>query len=229
MNVGIQICSRSEWKAIRQLLAPAAEGVGESPYGEYFPWTVGERTCVLFNSRRTKTRAAGACQYAIDRWRVDPVIVLGTCGGVAERLRPLDLVFATRTVQWDAVDRMNVVTQPFLPEAIVSADLSWLSLDDLGEPVHRGIVASGDQDTTFETAEYLRKHEVLAADWESASIALVCSLNRVRWAVLRGVTDVPHAAGEDDARRQGRDYYANAPVVMEKLLALLPRLLAGIR
>ncbi|MGH7387858.1 MAG: 5'-methylthioadenosine/S-adenosylhomocysteine nucleosidase [Candidatus Rokuibacteriota bacterium] len=184
---------------------------------------------MFFNSRRTKARSAGASQYAIDRWRVDPVLVLGTCGGVASHVKTLDLVFATRTVQWDAVDHMNPRTQPFLEETAVSADLSWVRLDGLGEPVHMGVVASGDQDVTFDTAERLRKHDVLAADWESAAIALVCSLNRVRWAVLRGVTDVPGAASPDDAHHQGLDYRANTPVVMRKLLGLLPRLVTVIR
>lgn len=201
----------------------------EYPYGEWFRWTLGGQDCVLFNSRRTKTRAAGACQYAIDHWQIDPVLVLGTCGGVAPNLCVLDVVCASRAVQWDAVDRMNLMPGPFLEETAVAADLSWFNLDGLGELVHLGTVASGDQDAVFENAERLRKHDVLAADWESAAIGLVCTLNRVRWAVLRGVTDIPHAAGEDDARRQGRDYHSNTPAVMGKLLGLLPRLLEEIR
>jgi hypothetical protein len=110
---------------------------GGFPYGEYFPGKAGDLACMFFNSRRTKARAAGACQYAIDRWGVDSVIVLGSCGGVASQVKILDLVCATSTVQWDAVERMNPMIQPFLEETAVSADLSWLSLDDVGEPVVR--------------------------------------------------------------------------------------------
>jgi nucleoside phosphorylase len=89
-------------------------------------------------------------------------------------------------------------------------------------------VASADQDVTFDEVAFLRKHDVIAADWESGAIAVVCELNHVRWAVFRGVTDVPLRAGGDDARRQGADYTANTPEIMEALFGLLPTVLTGI-
>jgi len=92
--------------------------------------------------------------------------------------------------------------------------------------VHQGIVASADQDVTFEEVAVLRKHDVLAADWESGAVALVCALNHVRWAVFRGV---PHRAGADDARRQGQDDTSNTSVVMAKLFELLPDILRRIQ
>jgi nucleoside phosphorylase len=222
MTVGIQICSGSEWRATKTLLALGPAQIGSFPYGEHASVTIAGRACVVFHSHRTKTRAAGACQYAIDHWAIDPLLVLGTCGGVAERLRVGDIVFATRTVQWDCVDRLNAVAGPFLDSMTVTPDHRWLDVTALGDRLHQGIVASADQDVTFEEVAVLRKHDVLAADWESGAVALVCALNHVRWAVFRGVTDVPHRAGADDARRQGQDYKSNTPVVMASLFELLP-------
>src|SRR5271168_4112889 len=101
MPIGIQICSGTEWRATKPHLAVPPELVQAFPYGEFFQSTVGGRDGVFFHSRRTKTRAAGACQYAIDRWRVDPVMVLGTCGGVAPGLGVGDIIVATKTIQYD--------------------------------------------------------------------------------------------------------------------------------
>jgi nucleoside phosphorylase len=222
MTILIQICSGAEWRATKPLLAIPPDATHQFPYGEYFRTALADRACVFFYSRRTKTRAAGACQYAIDRWEVDPVFVLGTCGGVAERLRVMDVVFATRTIQYDCHDQ-----RPDMG-LTVSADLSWLSLAALTEPIHAGTVASADRNLTFDSLEILRRQDVLAADWESGAIAAVCSLNRVRWAVFRAVSDLPVAPGEEDARRQLQDYSRHAPAIMEKLLGLLPQILAGI-
>ena len=222
-TVGIQICSGTEWRATTALLGVTADQIGSFPYGEFARIPVAGRDRVFFHSRRTKTRAAGACQYAIDRWDVDPVLVLGTCGGVAPHLRVMDLVVAARTIQYDCQDQ-----RPDMG-LVVAADPTWLAFAaGLGEPVHPGTIASADRDATFDTLDALRKLDVLAADWESGAIAAVCHLNGVRWVVLRGVSDVPQASGEEDVARQLRDYRENTPAVMAKLLGLLPRIVEAL-
>jgi nucleoside phosphorylase len=220
MPIGIQICSGTEWRAAKPRLAVPVDRVQTYPYGEFFQSTIAGRDGVFFHSRRTKTRAAGACQYAIDRWRVDPVIVLGTCGGVAPDLGIGDIIFATQTIQYDCQDR-----RPEMGHTVV-ADTAWLNLASV--PIHRGPVASADRDMTFDILADLRSQGVLGADWESGAIAAVCALNRVRWAVLRCISDVPLEPGAHDARRQEADYKANAVAIMASLLDLVPRMLDGI-
>ena len=220
MPIGIQICSGTEWRAAKPRLAVPSDLVQLYPYGEFFPSTVGGRDCVFFHSRRTKTRAAGACQFAIDRWQVNPLIVLGTCGGVAPGLGVGDIIVATKTIQYDCHDR-----RPEMGHTVV-ADTAWLTLADL--PIHRGPIASADRDMTFDILADLRSQGVLGADWESGAIAAVCALNRVRWAVLRGISDVPLEPGAHDARRQEADYKSNAAAIMASLLDLLPRIVEGV-
>jgi nucleoside phosphorylase len=108
----------------------------------------------------------------------------------------------------------------------IVADTTWLNLASL--PAHRGPIASADRDMTFDSLADLRSQGVLGADWESGAIAAVCSLNQVRWAVLRGISDVPLEPGADDARRQEADYGVNADAIMASLLGLLPGLLEGV-
>ena len=72
MTIGVHICSGSEWRATQELMPTAEAQVSRFPYGEFFHETIAARECVFYHSRRTKTRAAGACQYAIDHW--DPCL-----------------------------------------------------------------------------------------------------------------------------------------------------------
>lgn len=223
MATGIQICSGTEWRAAKHLMQVPPEAVRLFPYGESFGANIATRECVFYNSRRTKTRAAGACQYAIDRWAIDSLLVIGTCGGVAEHLSPMDIVLATRTIQYDSQDRRPDMGY------IVPADSSWLNLGHVVSEIHAGPIASADHDLTYRDLGGLRRQKVFGADWESAAIATVCALNQVRWAVLRGISDVPLRAGAADAARQREDYARNTPLIMERLLALLPTILEGAR
>lgn len=221
MPVGVLICSGTEWRAAKQLLGLPEAAIGRFPYGEHARLRVANRASVLFHCRRTRVRAAGACQYAIDRWRVDPVIVLGTAGGVAEHLGVGDVVLATSTVQRDCADQ-----RPGMG-ARSEADLAWLDLPPSAEPLHRGSISSADQDLAFAHAAPLRAAGILCADWESAAVAAVCTFNGVRWAIFRGISDVPRAAGDADYQRQLADYTHNTPAIMAKLLNLLPAIVAA--
>lgn len=61
-------------------------------------------------------------------------------------------------------------------------------------------------------------------DWETASIAKICSLNRVQCCVVRGVSDV---TSEKDVIIQHEDYKRNTAIIMEKLIiSYLPSLIS---
>jgi adenosylhomocysteine nucleosidase len=221
MPIGVQICSGTEWAAAKTLLGVSPQAIGCFPYGEFFDRTVSGRDCVFFNSRRTKTRAAGACQYAIDHWQIDPLIVLGTCGGVDERLEVGDLIIATRTFQYDCQD-----SRPEMGYGL-QADLTWFRVDRFTEVLHPGTFASADHDLTFSDLLGLRREGVTGADWESGAIATVCALNGIRWAIVRGVSDVPVRDGAEDAARQIDDYRRHTPTIMGRLLGLLPQIVTA--
>ena len=190
-----------------RLLNVAPASLNSFPFGPWFTHTVAETQALYFHSGDTKTRAAAACQYAIDHWRPDLLINLGTCGGVAEDIQPREVVLAEKTVQYDCIDRMQADGEPFLRKMITRIDCSWL--DAPLPDVRRGVIGTADQDLCEESAQRLRQHGVLAVDWESGAIAKICELNGVRCVILRGVTDL-------DASYE--DYCANTPLVMEALL-----------
>lgn len=218
MAIGIHICSGSEWRATKSIIRLSPEEVHLFPYGEFFIRAVSGRQCVFYHSRRTKTRAAGACQYAIDHWNIDPLLVIGTCGRVAEGLSILDLILATGTVQYDNQDRRAGMGYS------VQADLSWFRPDSY-PTLHAGLIASADHDLTFADLELLRREHIFGADWESGAIATVCFLNRTRWAIVRGISDIPLRSSPEDVERQIGDYQRHAPTIMRSLLGLLSQLI----
>jgi len=63
----------------------------------------------------------------------------------------------------------------------------------------------------------------------SEGIFVLATLSAILLIVFRGVTDVPHRAGADDARRQGQDYKTNTPGVMAALFELLPDIVRRIQ
>ena len=87
MKLGIQICSELEWSSTKSILKIGAGQLRKQPYGEYFNHRFGKHRSIIYHSGATKTRAAAACQFAIDTWHPDAIINLGTCGGVSKEVR----------------------------------------------------------------------------------------------------------------------------------------------
>jgi phosphoribosylformylglycinamidine synthase len=87
----------------------------------------------------------------------------------------------------------------------VDTDLIWykdrlkISYDALiipggfsyGDYLRSHLVQSADQDLEQESRRLLERNGFLAADWESASIAAVCKLNKIKCLILRGSVRYP--------------------------------------
>jgi len=217
MAIGLQICSGTEWRVLKQIWEVTAPAI--YPYGEYWGTSIGGHPCVFFHSRRTKVRAAGACQFGIDKWAVDRLVVLGTCGGVDPSRRVFDIIQATRTLQYDCHDK-----RPGMGAETMSP--AWPALAAISGRCHLGALASADHDMTHADLAPLRALDVMGADWESAAISAVCALNRIPWLILRGISDIPRDPGAADHERQLSDYKKNAPVIMETLLSWVPELVS---
>lgn len=210
--IAIQIAAAEEWAAARSILGVAAEAVQTYPFGEYFFQHFAECEVVLLHSGPAKTRAAAACQYAIDHWSPAGLIVLGTCGGVAADLAIGDIILADVTVQYDCIERMDPDGEPFYSPLTTQLDNSWLVDETAKRRFRVGTIGTADQDLAAESLAMLRGAGVLGVDWESGAAAKICALNRVPCSVLRGVSDC-HGVNS------GADFVNNTPRVMKRLLA----------
>ncbi len=222
----IQVCSSQEWKAFKEIMDFNESEYNVYPFGEYVITKINNEESIFYYSGETKTRSAAACQYAIDKWNPKIIIVLGTAGGVGKDIKTLDLIIANQTVQYDCITRMGNQCQIFYELFTTEIDNSWIEFNRFPEKLIEGIIATGDQNINYQVLKELEKENVLAADWESGSIAHICSLNQVKCCIIRGVSDKPDDEKFESEIKQGEDYRKNTPIIMQKLLKIiLPQLI----
>lgn len=210
----IQVCSNEEWKATKELNKTIE--ILNYPYGEYFYTKILDHECIFYHSGATKTLSAGACQYAIDNWNPNVLFVLGTCGGVDKGVNKLDVIVVEQTAQYD-IKPMKQKDSIF--HEMISFDNSWISFDEIPHPILRGFIATADQSVTSDNYHFLRDEEVMAADWETASIAKICSINGIKCCVLRGVSDLANTKEHVDVHSQHEDYKRNTSIIMQRLIS----------
>lgn len=216
--IAIHINSNEEWEATKELLNPI--GIKHSPYGECFKTKISDFNCIFYHSGATKTRSAGACQYAIDKWVPEIIFVLGTCGGVSEDIRPLDIILAEATGQYDVI---TMKKRESIFYEIIELDNSWINLRDFPYKLIRGFLATADKSVTAKNFHSLRESGAHGADWETASIATVCKLNKTKCCAVRGVSDV---VSQEDVFLQLEDYKRNTSIIMKDLIMrYLPHLI----
>jgi adenosylhomocysteine nucleosidase len=145
---------------------------------------------------------------------------LGTCGGVAQNVKERDIILANRTIQYDVIERFGEPTESFEKDQETIIDVSWAEKCGSSEISYVGAIASADQDLSLESRDKLQEAKILAADWESASIAKVCELNRIRCLILRGVSDIPQGSSSSKAS-QDLHYCNNTPIIIERLVGIV--------
>jgi len=204
----ILVSANGEWQAVQTRWHD--QPCLQTPFGGQIDMAVNGWQVTLLQGGWGKVSAAASAQYAIDHFKPDVVINLGTSGGFEGLVNVGDVLLVTETVAYDIVERMSDPAEA-LAHYTTRLDLSWLA-EPLPIPVRRGRMLSADRDIDPADIPWLRREfEGVAADWESAAIAWVAARNRVRCLILRVVSDVVGEHGSDcyDAadefnRRAGR-------------------------
>lgn len=143
--------------------------------------------------------------------------------GVAQNIHKLDIILTTRTLQYDVIQRFGKPSIYFKKSLKTELNISWIDLSEVSVKLNIGTIGSADQDLMSKSRRMLQKEGVLAANWESASIAKVCELNKVKCLILRGVTDIPPVRKEADVDIQELDYKKNTKIVIKKLLPIVDK------
>ena len=223
MKTAVVISANAEWQSVRPLF-PNAD-VAHYPYGEFFHAALGVLPVMFFHTGWGKTASAGALQYILDHYAPELVINLGTCGGFAGTVRRGDVILVERAFIYDIVELMDSadVTDYYA----TSLDLSWLA-EPYPYPVRRGRMASADSDLLPEKILFLRSRGVLAADWETASLAWVAKRNAARLLILRVVSDLVGVEG-GEVYDQMEVFNERAKEIMKQLVEQLPGWLNVVR
>lgn len=147
-----------------------------------------------------KVNAAVCAQTMILKYAPDYIINTGVAGGLAPELKIGDITVADRVVEHDmdttpVGDELGFITginTVYMECDKKIADIMCKAIENIaGVNAVRGTIASGDQ---FIASDAQRQHimknfNAVSAEMEGASIGHVCTMNKVKFGVLRSISD----------------------------------------
>ncbi|MDO6654583.1 permease [Anaerobacillus sp. 1_MG-2023] len=151
----------------------------------------------------------------ISKFKLTKVIVAGTCAGINDQFRNVDIFVPDKAVQYDCTVKE---IEPLIKQSfIVHIDLS-----KYGDDFHKGTIGTADKAVVMWN-DYLelKKNEITIADTEAAAIAYICKKNDVECIIIKGISDFPtderNANKFESNIEQMNVYLENTPKVMNKI------------
>lgn len=220
-KIVVLISANAEWRVVKSVYPN--ERFQTTPWGEFFEKPIatskGELPVIFFHEGWGKVAAAGATQYAIDRWNPEILMNLGTCGGFEGSVNRFETLLIDRTVIYDIKEAMGD-SKEAIADYSTQLDLSWLSIPD---SIKKTILVSADRDLVPDEIESLKQnYGAIAGDWETGAIAYTCKRNNKKLLVLRGVSDLVSTSG-GEAYSNPEVFKNGTEIVMKKLLQDLPK------
>jgi len=196
MNIIVMISADIEWQTILEL-HPCAQ-IFQSPMGEWFIDNLDvfnhKKPVRYFHGGWGKIASAASTQYAIDQWKPDLLINLGTCGGIEGEVEKGTIILVDCAIVYDLIEQMGDSISA-IDHYTTRLDLSWLGTNYPIRVLKTSII-SGDRDLLVEELQDLKqRYNARVGDWESGAIAYVASRNQIPLLILRGVTDLVSSAG----------------------------------
>lgn len=155
-----------------------------------------------------KVNAAVTAQTMILKYNTDSIINIGVAGGLDKSLSIGDVVIATKTAEHDmdttplgdemgfitGIDKVYMECDPDITDTLAECT------KELGINTIKGVVVSGDQ---FICRDDQREKLIgifngAAAEMEGAAIGHVCTMNSVKFGVLRSISDGANNDSEMD-------------------------------
>ena len=219
-KIVVLISANAEWRVLKSVYPN--EEYKPTPWGEYFSKELttekGNIPVIFFHEGWGKVAAAGATQYAIDRWNPEVFINLGTCGGFVGSVSRFETLLIDRTVIYDIKEAMGD-SKEAIQDYSTEIDLTWLHYPDT---LKKTILVSADRDLVPGEVESLKQnYQAIAGDWETGAIAYTCKRNNKKLLALRGVSDLVSPAG-GEAYGKPDVFVDGTETVMKKLLNDLP-------
>jgi adenosylhomocysteine nucleosidase len=219
-KIVVLISANAEWRVVKSVFP--TENYQPTPWGEFFEKRIatakGDVPVIFFHEGWGKVAAAGGTQYAIDRWKPEICINLGTCGGFAGSVKRFETLLIDRAVIYDIKEAMGD-SKEAIADYSTDIDLSWINYPD---SIRKTLLVSGDRDLVPEEIESLKQnYGAIAGDWETGAIAYTCKRNKTKLLVLRGVTDLVNSIG-GEAYGKPEVFQNGTEIVMKKLLNDLP-------
>ncbi len=171
-----------------------------------------------------KVNAALCTQAMIDNFDIDAVINVGVGGSLSPDVVIKNVVIATDVCQHDMditalgdprgfIHGVNMIKMP--TDEKLSEKLAQTAIR-LGEKIHRGGVASGDQFISSKEQKdfIINEFGAICCEMEGAAIGHVCTANSVPFAVVRSISD----GGDEDAQIDYPTFKRIAAAVSAKII-----------
>ena len=210
--IGISIAAKREWNAVLDKFLINIDSCNKYPFGEYFTTEINGESVIFYRCGVRKVNSSAATQYMIDHFNLKKIIVAGTCAGIDDRFKILDVFIPNKAVQYDCTVKEQ---EPLIKDAFtVCFDLDLLNLD-----VHTGTIGTADKAVVM-WKDYLELKEngITIADTESAAIAYICKANNVECIIIKGISDFPTNEQENSNGEQLNSFLINVPIIMNKII-----------
>lgn len=213
--IGIGIAATLEWEAVLDFYKINDTDIKEYPFGFYFEKKLINRKCIFYKCTSRKVISSSATQYMIDQFNLNKVILIGTCAGIDNKYKPLDIFVPNLAVQYDCTVKE---LEPLIKERFnVSIDLSKYNFD-----YNTGTIGTADKAVVM-WKDYLelKDNNITIADCEAAAVAYICKANKVECIIIKGISDFPDDEIEKDAQQSNEEqiniFVTNTPIVMNKI------------
>jgi adenosylhomocysteine nucleosidase len=168
------------------------------------------RTIVVVASGVGKVRASACVQYLIDAFDIEQLVIFGSAGALNTDLKLGDIVISKTAIMHDysvASEGVNeaitvdpVHADPHLIELAILASRSLAG----DHNIRAGIVLTGDTAIadSRRRAQLRREFEGDCVEMEGAAAALVCTMNKIPFVIIRVISDL----ADEEAHRQFQNY-----------------------
>ena len=209
--IGISIAAKREWKAVLDKFQINLDSCTKYPFGEYFTVEINTENVLFYRCRVRKVNSSAATQYMIDHFDLKKIIVAGTCAGIDDRFKNLDIFIPNKAVQYDCTIKEQ---EPLIKDAFTVC----FDLDLLGFDVLTGTIGTADKAVVmWKDFLELKENCITIADTESAAIAYICKANNVECIIIKGISDFPTNEKEKQDE-QLNTFSTNVPIIMNKII-----------
>lgn len=184
--VGVSIAATPEWNAVINFYNIDNKNIKEYPYGVYFEKIINNKNIIFYKCTSRKVISAAANQYIIDKYKLLKIVVVGTCAGIDNNYKNLDIFLPSKAVQYDCTVKE---IEPLIKERFsVDIDISKYKFN-----YNTGTIGTADKAVVM-WKDYLeiKKNNITIADTESAAVAYVCKANKVECIIVKGISDFPY-------------------------------------
>ena len=209
--IGISIAAKKEWESILEKFN--ISNCNTFPFGEYFITNLYGEDVIIYKCGARKMNCSASTQYMIDHFNLDKIIVAGTCAGIDDNYKDLDIFFPDKFVQYDCTVKE---TEPLIKDSF-TVELDMSNYNNL----NTGTLGTADKPVVM-WKDYLelKENNITIADTESAAIAYICRENNVECVVIKGISDFPtnEKEKEDSYESQLNVYLSNIPIIMNNII-----------